>query len=106
MKDLEFVNDEDLFLKVLSLKEKVSTLKDIYTFEHVANAKHWKEVTASGTPEFIAQVKPIADKINYEDLATIIYTSGTTGTPKESNWRPTATEGQFSFGTSCTVSVT
>jgi long-chain acyl-CoA synthetase len=79
---MAFVNDEDLFLKVLSLKEKVSTLKDIYTFEHVANAKHWKEVTASGTPEFIAQVKPIADKINYEDLATIIYTSGTTGTPK------------------------
>ena len=79
---MAFVNDEDLFLKVLSLKEKVSTLKDIYTFEHVANAKHWKEVSALSTPELIAQVKPIADKINYEDLATIIYTSGTTGTPK------------------------
>jgi long-chain acyl-CoA synthetase len=79
---LVFVNDEDLFLKVLSLKEKVHTLKDIYTFEHVANARHWKEVTALGTSELVAQVKPIADKITYEDLATIIYTSGTTGTPK------------------------
>ena len=77
-----FVNDEDLFLKALSLKEKVPALKDIYTFEHVANAKHWKEVTALSTPELIASVKPIADKIKYEDLATIIYTSGTTGTPK------------------------
>jgi len=77
-----FVNDEDLFLKALSLKEKVPALKDIYTFEHVANTKHWKEVTALSTPELIASVKPIADKIKYEDLATIIYTSGTTGTPK------------------------
>jgi long-chain acyl-CoA synthetase len=79
---LAFVNDEDLFLKVLSLKEKVHTLKDIYTFEHVANARHWKEITALSTSELVAQVKPIADKITYEDLATIIYTSGTTGTPK------------------------
>ena len=77
-----FVNDEDLFLKVLSLKERVPGLKDIYTFEHAANAKHWKEVTALSTPELLTQIKPIADKIKYEDLATIIYTSGTTGTPK------------------------
>ena len=86
LKDAEvkmaFVNDEDLFLKVLSLKEKVPTLKDIFTFEHVANARHWKEVTALSTPQLIDRVKPISDKIDYEDLATIIYTSGTTGTPK------------------------
>ena len=43
---MAFVNDEDLFLKVLSLKERVPSLKEIFTFEHVANAKHWKEVTA------------------------------------------------------------
>ncbi len=79
---LVFVNDEELFLKVLSLKGKVHSLKEIYTFEHVANAKHWKEVTALATPGLIAQIKPVADKITYEDLATIIYTSGTTGTPK------------------------
>lgn len=79
---IAFVNDEDLFLKVLSLKDKVPSLKEIFTFEHVANAKHWKEVTALSNPELVADIKPIADKINYEDLATIIYTSGTTGTPK------------------------
>jgi len=79
---LVFVNDADLFLKVLSLKEKVKSIKDIFTFEHVAHARHWKEVLALSTPQLIDQVKPIADKIDYEDLATIIYTSGTTGTPK------------------------
>jgi long-chain acyl-CoA synthetase len=79
---MAFVNDEDLFLKALSLKDKVSSLKDIFTFEHVANARHWKEVTALSTPDLINKIKPIADKIDYEGLATIIYTSGTTGTPK------------------------
>src|SRR6185436_9755496 len=29
---LAFVNDEDLYLKLLSLKEKVPTLQDIYSF--------------------------------------------------------------------------
>lgn len=77
-----FVNDEDLFLKVLSIKERIPSLKDIFTFEHVPNARHWKEVTALSTPQLIEQIKPVADKIGYEDLATIIYTSGTTGTPK------------------------
>jgi long-chain acyl-CoA synthetase len=79
---MAFVNDEDLFLKMLSLKEKVPSLREIFTFEHVPNAKHWKEVTALSTPQLIEQIKPISDKIGYEDLATIIYTSGTTGTPK------------------------
>ena len=79
---IAFVNDEDLFLKVLSLKSRVASLKEIYTFEHAPNARHWKEVTDKATPALIEQIKPIADKIDYEDLATIIYTSGTTGTPK------------------------
>jgi len=79
---IAFVNDEDLFLKVGSLKSRVPSLQEIFTFEHVANARYWKEVTAMSTPEGRARIKPIADKITYEDLATIIYTSGTTGTPK------------------------
>jgi long-chain acyl-CoA synthetase len=79
---IAFVNDEELYLKVLSLKEKLPSLKEIYTFEHVANAKHWKEIISQNTPQLIEQIKAIADKIDYEDLATIIYTSGTTGTPK------------------------
>ncbi len=77
-----FVNDEELFLKVHSLREKIPSLQNIFTFEHVPNARHWKEVLELSTPELQARIKPIADKIQYEDLVTIIYTSGTTGTPK------------------------
>lgn len=77
-----FVNDEDLYLKVLSLKERIPTLQQIYTFEHVANAAHWKELLSKGDPSNHSAVSAIASQIAYEDVATIIYTSGTTGTPK------------------------
>ena len=77
-----FVNDEELFLKLLSVKDQVPSLKEIYTFEHVANAKHWKELFGFSTPAIKEKIRSISDKITYEDLATIIYTSGTTGTPK------------------------
>ncbi|MBM3923094.1 MAG: long-chain fatty acid--CoA ligase [Sphingomonadales bacterium] len=77
-----FVNDQDLFLKVLSIKDRLPHLQKIYTFEHVANALHWKELLTAATPELIASIPAISNKIGYEDLATIIYTSGTTGTPK------------------------
>lgn len=77
-----FVNDEDLYLKVLSLKDRVPSLKAIFTFEHVANASHWKDVLTKGSPADHAAVTNIASGIKHEDIATIIYTSGTTGTPK------------------------
>jgi long-chain acyl-CoA synthetase len=77
-----FVNDEDVYHKVASIKDRIPSIKEIFSFEHVANARHWKEVIAAATPEAMAQVEAVAAKIGYEDLATIIYTSGTTGTPK------------------------
>lgn len=77
-----FVNDEESYHKVLSIQNKVSSLQGIYTFEHVANAQHWKDLTNKATTESIASIPDIANKIGYEDLATLIYTSGTTGTPK------------------------
>lgn len=77
-----FVNDEETFHKVVSIKDRIPSLQNIFTFEHVANARHWKELLNASTPEAIAKIPAIAAKIGYKDLATIIYTSGTTGTPK------------------------
>lgn len=77
-----FVNDEDGYHKVMSIKDRLPSIKEIFSFEHVTNARHWKEVVNASTTESIKQVKTIAAGIKYEDLATIIYTSGTTGTPK------------------------
>jgi long-chain acyl-CoA synthetase len=77
-----FVNDEELFHKVLSIRDKLPSLREIFTFEHVPNARHWKQILVSVTETDLARIPAIAEKIKYEDLATIIYTSGTTGTPK------------------------
>lgn len=77
-----FANDEDLFHKVVSVKDRTPSIKEIFTFDHVANARHWKEILDLGDDAAMATVRSIAASIQYEDLATIIYTSGTTGTPK------------------------
>ena len=37
-----FVNDEELFHKVLSIRDKLPSLREIFTFEHVSHARHWK----------------------------------------------------------------
>jgi len=77
-----FVNDEDLFYKVQSVRNKVPSIKEIYSFEHVNGTPHWKEILSLGKQEHYLQLTNISAKINTEDLFTIIYTSGTTGTPK------------------------
>lgn len=77
-----FVNDQELYHKVISIKHATPSVKEVFTFEHVSNARHWKELLTELTPEKIKGIKQASDKIQYEDLATIIYTSGTTGTPK------------------------
>ncbi len=77
-----FVSDEDGYNKVMSIKDKLPSVQHVFSFEHVTNARHWKEVIAAATDESIAAMHAIAAKIKYKDLATIIYTSGTTGTPK------------------------
>jgi long-chain acyl-CoA synthetase len=79
---IAFVNDEELFHKVLSIKDRVPSLQAIYTFEHVINARHWKELLVKPDKEILARILAITSGITYEDLATVIYTSGTTGTPK------------------------
>lgn len=77
-----FVNDEELYFKVMSIKDRVPTLQFIFTIETVPNGRNWTELLSLGDAAAMARVQQISDSIQYEDLATIIYTSGTTGTPK------------------------
>jgi long-chain acyl-CoA synthetase len=42
---------QDLFHKVLSIRDGCPALREIYTFEHVAGARHWKELLATPTPK-------------------------------------------------------
>ena len=77
-----FVSSEDLLLKVQSIIDKVPSIQGIYTFDIIAGAKHWTDVTALATDALLEEVEAIKQSVPAEQLATIIYTSGTTGTPK------------------------
>lgn len=77
-----FVNDEDLFHKVQNVRHKTPSIREVYSFEHVSSAPHWKEILSLGKQEHYEHLETVSAKINGEDLFTIIYTSGTTGTPK------------------------
>jgi long-chain acyl-CoA synthetase len=77
-----FVNDEELFRKVSSIREKVPCLREIFTFEHVQDVRHWKDLLTEPTAEEADRLDAIRALIGEDELATVIYTSGTTGTPK------------------------
>jgi long-chain acyl-CoA synthetase len=77
-----FVNDKELYHKVVEIRDRVPSLREVFTFESVPGARNWNELLVSPTAEETAELKRIQDSIDEEDLATVIYTSGTTGTPK------------------------
>ncbi len=78
-----FVGDRDLYKKVMSIKDKVPSLKGVYTFDQVEGAPNWQEVLDLGADESLQEeVEKRKAAIGEDDLATIIYTSGTTGRPK------------------------
>ncbi len=77
-----FVSNEDLFTKVSNVKAKTPALREIYSFEKIAGAKHWEEIVELGKSGDQAAVDAIKANVKEGDLATIIYTSGTTGLPK------------------------
>ena len=77
-----FAGSEELFKKIMSIRDKLPALREIYTFDEVPDAHNWAELMQQGTTPDLDRVPVIAKNIRNEDLATIIYTSGTTGTPK------------------------
>ncbi|PHQ56441.1 MAG: long-chain fatty acid--CoA ligase [Lutibacter sp.] len=78
-----FISDQELFDKVEAIKENVTSLKDVYSFDEIENCKNWKEVLTLGENEDDqSNVENLKNQVKTDDLATIIYTSGTTGRPK------------------------
>ncbi len=77
-----FVSDEEVLEKVMKIKEKVSSLQTVFTFDEVDGAAHWKKLISSTNESHKAILQKRMEAIGPMDLATIIYTSGTTGKPK------------------------
>ena len=77
-----FLSDEDLFKKVDAIKDKVPSLKNIYSFEPIKGCDSWDNVFMSTKEKNQTELASRMKVVKPEELATLIYTSGTTGTPK------------------------
>lgn len=76
-----FVSNQELYDKVMSIKDKVSGLKEVFTFDVIPGAKHWKTLLVNDL-DVLQKVDDIKKSVPVDHVATFIYTSGTTGTPK------------------------
>jgi long-chain acyl-CoA synthetase len=76
-----FASNKELYDKVMSIKDQVDCLKEVYTFDRIEGAKHWSELKTNDA-EKLAAVAAIKKTVPVSQVATFIYTSGTTGTPK------------------------
>ena len=77
-----FISSEDILTKATNIKHEVPSLIEIFTFDKIANAKHWTELLNTANGENMDEINAIKASIKSSDLATLIYTSGTTGNPK------------------------
>ncbi|MGB5479854.1 MAG: long-chain fatty acid--CoA ligase [Eudoraea sp.] len=78
-----FVSCSEVYDKVKAVKDKVPSLKEIYSFDELGECKNWKELLQLGKDESNqTEVEKLKASVKPEDLATLIYTSGTTGRPK------------------------
>ena len=78
-----FVSDAEVLRKLNLIKNKLSHLKDVFSFNEIEGCKNWKELLVLGADQSNQNVvEERKNNVRPEDLATIIYTSGTTGKPK------------------------
>ena len=78
-----FVSDEEVSGKLNSIKANVPKLKEVYSFNEIAECKNWSELLELGKDESNQnEVEDRKNNVKPLELATIIYTSGTTGKPK------------------------
>jgi len=78
-----FVSCSEVFEKVKAIKDRVPSLKAVYSFDNLDDCESWNEVLKLGEDESNQnEVESRKESVNSNDLATLIYTSGTTGRPK------------------------
>lgn len=78
-----FVETSSLLHKMLSIKDRLPLLQEIYVINDTDEAPTFAQLVDMGKRYPAAtQVDAICQSISTDDVATIIYTSGTTGVPK------------------------
>jgi long-chain acyl-CoA synthetase len=77
-----FVSNQDLFNRLLPIKNEINPEIKIFTFDRIEGATHWSHLIDRSTETELSKLEDIKKGISAKDLATLIYTSGTTGNPK------------------------
>ncbi|MFZ9147029.1 MAG: AMP-binding protein, partial [Sediminibacterium sp.] len=57
-----FASNQELYDKVMSIKAEVPCLKEVYTFDHIAGAKHWTSLL-NNDADLLNQVEVIKKEI-------------------------------------------
>jgi long-chain acyl-CoA synthetase len=77
------VSDNEILQKLNSIKQNVSKLRNVFSFDEIDGCKNWSEILEIGNDNSNQkEVEKRKSQVKPSDLATIIYTSGTTGKPK------------------------
>lgn len=76
------VSSTEIIEKVNKIKDKVSSLQGVYTFDSIEGEMHWSEIKSKNGEVDHSEVTAIMETVKTDDMASIIYTSGTTGRPK------------------------
>ena len=79
------VGNKSIYNKVKPIANKVSALREIFTFDPVEDLRTFDDIINAGKEnegKFRDELTAIKEGIKPEDLVTIIYTSGTTGNSK------------------------
>ena len=83
---LIFVENDEQLEKVLSVRDKLKTLKHIVIFEGGSRSDQgvmsWQDFLSHATRVSDEAFEQAANALSGNDLASIVYTSGTTGVPK------------------------
>ncbi|WP_430425351.1 AMP-dependent synthetase/ligase [Maribacter litoralis] len=78
-----FVSCGEVHDKVVSIKDQVPSLQNIFSFDDLSNCDNWEKVLELGADTANQEeVEKLKNEVTPDDLATLIYTSGTTGRPK------------------------
>ncbi len=78
-----FVSCKEVYDKIMSIKDQVPSLVEVYSFDDLQGCKSWTEVLDLGADTSNQnEVDSRKNAVKTDDLATLIYTSGTTGRPK------------------------
>lgn len=76
------VSNDDLFQRLLGIKDDIPTVQMVYTFNSYPHLPNWFELIGNGFDVSDNTLNVLKANVKTTDLATLIYTSGTTGKPK------------------------